>query len=318
MARVPDPATPGGPDPIAGVDDDEQIDAALDDDEPVDADLFDEDLFDDEDGVLFDDDFDDFDDEFDDDDPDEDPGEGESPFRDRPFIPTERALALLAEGTIEIIGRMPWSSNATFLVDLEHDGLLAQGIYKPARGERPLWDFPSGLYRREVAAFTLSEHLGWGLVPPTVERDGPLGPGSLQLFVPADFTQHYFTIRDAGRHTEVLQQLCVFDIVTNNTDRKGGHVLLDRDDRIWAIDNGLSFHAEFKLRTVIWDFAGAPVPRPVLDTLAGLLDTGLPDAVAEVLTPFERDAALTRCRAVLVEGRFPVDHTGRRYPWPLV
>lgn len=263
-------------------------------------------------------DWDDWDDDEDDRDVGDDEATGEHPFRERPPIATERALALLHEGELDIVGRMPWSSNATFLVDLAHDGLLAQGIYKPHRGERPLWDFPSGLYRREVAAFELSEHLGWGLVPPTVERDGPLGDGSLQLFVPADFAQHYFTIRDAGAHREPLEQLCVFDIVTNNTDRKGGHVLLDREGRIWAIDNGLSFHAEFKLRTVIWDFGGERIPRPILDRLVQLLDDGLPPAVAERLDAFERDAVLARARAVVKEGRFPVDHTGRRYPWPLV
>lgn len=242
----------------------------------------------------------------------------ESPFRQRPPIETARALRLLEQGEISVIGRMPWSSNATFLVDLEHDGLLAQGIYKPAKGERPLWDFPSGLYRREVAAFDLSEQLGWYLVPPTVVRDGPLGDGSLQLFVPADFEQHYFTIRDAGRHVEALQQLCVLDIMSNNTDRKGGHVLLDPDSRIWAIDNGLSFHAEFKLRTVIWDFGGKAVPRPILDVVVKFLDDGLGDALTEKLDVFERDAVLARSRAIVQEGRFPIDHTGRRYPWPLV
>lgn len=253
--------------------------------------------------------------------PDEPPApddEDASPFRDRPAIETPRALALLAEGDIVVVGRMPWSSNATFLVDIEHDGLLAQGIYKPARGERPLWDFPSGLYRREAAAFDLSEHLGWHLVPPTIVRDGPIGVGSLQLFVPADFEQHYFTIRDAGAHREVLEELCVFDIVSNNTDRKGGHVLLDRDHRIWAIDNGLSFHAEFKLRTVIWDFGGERIPRRLLDTLVRLLDEGVPPPLVGTLDAFERDAVLARSRALVQEGYFPVDHTGRRHPWPLV
>ena len=252
------------------------------------------------------------------DDTDDTDDTAESPFRDRPPIATDRALALLAEGSIEVVGRMPWSSNATFLVDLEHEGLPAQGIYKPARGERPLWDFPSGLYRREAAAFDLSEYLGWHLVPPTIVRDGPLGDGSLQLFVPADFEHHYFTIRDAGRHVVVLQQLCIFDVVSNNTDRKGGHVLLDRGDRVWAIDNGLAFHAEFKLRTVIWDFAGEAIPRPILDTLVRLLDEGLPPAVAEVLDAFERHAVQARSRAMVQDGRFPVDPTGRRYPWPLI
>jgi uncharacterized repeat protein (TIGR03843 family) len=254
---------------------------------------------------------------FDDDDRDVD-DDIDSPFRERPPIETARALELLALGDITVVGRMPWSSNATFLVDIEHAGLCAQGIYKPARGERPLWDFPSCIYKREALAFDFSEYFGWDLVPPTIVREGPIGEGSLQLFVPADFEQHYFTIRDAGRHRHELERLCIFDIVSNNTDRKGGHVLIDRQDRIWAIDNGLSFHAEFKLRTVIWDFAGTRIPRPLLEDLVRLLDDGLPPTLCEGLDAFERDAVLQRARAVLSEATFPVDHTGRRYPWPLV
>lgn len=247
-----------------------------------------------------------------------DDGTPTSPFRSRPPIPTDRALAALREGEVEIIGRMPYSSNATFLVDVCHDGLLVQGIYKPHRGERPLWDFPSGLFRREAAAFELAEHLGWCLVPPTVVRDGPLGEGSLQLFVPSRFEEHYFTLREDEAHTHALQRLCVFDIVSNNTDRKSGHVLLGEDGRIWAIDNGLSFHVEFKLRTVIWDYAGEPIPSDIRDDVVRLLDEGLPPSLDDVLDPLERDAVLARARAVVCEGRFPHDHTGRRYPWPLV
>jgi uncharacterized repeat protein (TIGR03843 family) len=241
-----------------------------------------------------------------------------SPFRSRPPIATERALDLLRDGAVEVLGRMPYSSNATFLVDICHEGLMAQGIYKPHRGERPLWDFPSGLFKREAAAFVLAEHVGWHFVPPTVVRDGPLGEGSLQLFVPSHFEHHYFTLRDGGGHVETLQQLCVFDLLSNNTDRKSGHVLLGEDGRIWAIDNGLSFHAEFKLRTVIWDFAGDRIPSAIRDDVVRLLDEGLPDAFTELLDAFERDAVLTRARAVVREGCFPVDHSGRRYPWPLV
>jgi uncharacterized repeat protein (TIGR03843 family) len=242
----------------------------------------------------------------------------DSPFRSRPPIDTPRALLLLEQGVIDVLGRMPYSSNATFLVDICHDGLPAQAIYKPHRGERPLWDFPSGLYQREAGAFDLSEAMGWCLVPPTIVRDGPLGEGSVQLFVPAHFDQHYFTLREVDEHVRVLQQLCIFDIISNNTDRKSGHVLLGEDQRIWAIDNGLSFHAEFKLRTVIWDWAGEPVPAAIVEDVIRLLDTGLPAALADRLDPFERDAVLARSRAVVRDGHFPVDHTGRRYPWPLV
>src|SRR5581483_878650 len=137
---------------------------------------------------------------------------------------------------------MPWSSNGTFLVAVGHEGVEVAAIYKPGRAERPLWDFPDGLYRREVAAFALSEHLGWEFVPPTVHvPDGPLGPGSLQLFVDADFEQHYFTLLEEEHHHRALKRMATFDCLANNADRKGGHCLLDVDGRIWGIDHGLCF-----------------------------------------------------------------------------
>ena len=150
---------------------------------------------------------------------------------------------------------MPWSSNATFLVNLGDTG--AQAIYKPVRGERPLWDFEPGLHRREVAAYRLSEAMGFGVVPPTVLRDdGPLGEGSLQWFVAADHREHYFTIAEQRPELHPqLRDIAVLDVVANNTDRKSGHCLL-AGDRVWAIDNGLCFAPDFKLRTVIWEFAG--------------------------------------------------------------
>ena len=157
----------------------------------------------------------------------------------------------------------------------------ARGIYKPHAGERPLWDFPDGLYRREVAAHELSAALGWDVVPLTILReDMPHGIGSLQQFVDADFEQHYFTLLDDEATHPQLRRMAVFDIVSNNTDRKGGHCLVDADGHIWGIDNGLSFHAEFKLRTVIWDFAGEPVAPELLADLERLVDEGLPDRVA--------------------------------------
>ncbi len=226
---------------------------------------------------------------------------------------------VLAQGQVEIVGRMPWSSNATFLVEACLDGATARGIYKPHAGERPLWDFPDGLFRREVAAYELSAGLGWEVVPLTILReDLPHGVGSLQQFVEADFEQHYFTLLEDEATHDQLRRMAVFDIVSNNTDRKGGHCLVDRERHIWGIDNGLSFHAEFKLRTVIWDFGGEPVAPELLADLELLVEDGLPDAVAALLGTFERDAVLTRARAVLREGELPVDETGRRYPWPLV
>jgi uncharacterized repeat protein (TIGR03843 family) len=226
---------------------------------------------------------------------------------------------LLRSGRVEVLGHMPWSSNATFLVEVHLDGDHAPAVYKPQRGERPLWDFPPGLWRREVAAYELSEAMGVGLVPPTVERtDAPAGPGSLQAFVPARFEEHYFTLRDRDDLQLPLRQLCSFDLVANSADRKGGHCLVDDDGRLWAIDNGLTFHEDPKLRTVLWDFAGEPLPDAVVASLERLLDAGVPPRLTELLTGPEATGVLDRARALLSAGRFPHDPTGRRYPWPLV
>ncbi|MEL7207185.1 MAG: SCO1664 family protein [Actinomycetota bacterium] len=225
---------------------------------------------------------------------------------------------MLTEATVEVEGRMPYSSNATFLVTLEHPVRSHRAVYKPIRGERPLWDFPSGLAWRELAAYELSHALGWDLVPPTVVREGPLGEGSFQWFIEADFEEHYFTLREHPEHDTTLRRLCAFDILANSTDRKGGHVLVDGDGRLWAIDNGLSFHPQYKVRTVLWDFAGEPIPSDIVDAVDRFVDQGIPAPLASLLHPLERDALLTRARALIAEGHFPHDHTGRAHPWPLV
>jgi uncharacterized repeat protein (TIGR03843 family) len=242
------------------------------------------------------------------------------PIRARPELTDAEALAVLTNGQVDIVGRMPWSSNATFLVDVGAvDGLpAAQGIYKPARGERPLWDFPSGLYQRERAAYVLSALLRWDLVPPTVVRDGPLGPGSLQLVVPTSYEQHYFTLFEDEDWHPVLQRLCAFDVVANSTDRKSGHVLLSDHGDLFAIDNGLSFHEEFKLRTVIWEWGGDPIPTSISDDLLAAADAGWPLDLTALLSADEIEALDARLHALVRAGHFPVDHTGRRYPWPLV
>ncbi|MGH9165767.1 MAG: SCO1664 family protein, partial [Acidimicrobiales bacterium] len=185
---------------------------------------------------------------------------------------------MLAGGTLVLAGRLPWSSNATFLVTVEHDdGRTMQAVYKPERGEQPLWDFPGRLAAREVAAYRLSAALGWDVVPETIMRaEGPFGPGSLQRFVPSDFEQHYFTILDDQAHHEALRAIAVFDLLANNADRKGGHCLLGDDGHIWAIDNGLCFHTMPRLRTVIWDFAGDPIPEPLLADVARIAAGGVP------------------------------------------
>jgi uncharacterized repeat protein (TIGR03843 family) len=229
------------------------------------------------------------------------------------------AVDVLTRGALTVKGRLPWSSNTTLLVEAALDGTTALGVYKPERGERPLWDFPSGLFRRELAAWHLSETLGWGLVPLTVEREeGPYGEGSVQLFVPADFEQHYFTLREDARHHDRLRRICVFDLVANNADRKSGHCLLGEDGLVYAIDNGLCFHVEPKLRTVIWDFADEPLPPPVLDDLRRLVGGPLPKTVRALIDDDECRALVRRARALVKIGRFPTDTIGRGYPWPLV
>jgi len=228
-------------------------------------------------------------------------------------------LKVLSEGEVEVVGEMPWSSNRTFLVTCAQGDVEIAAIYKPVRGERRLWDFPEGIYRREIAAYHLSEMLGWGLVPETVEReDAPLGPGSLQRFVPADFSEHHFTLVEQEAHHRRLRVICAFDAVANNADRKSGHCLLGEDGTIWAIDNGLCFHRQPKLRTVIWEFAGEPVPGPVLADLAALVDN-LPGRLCEWLTGGEVEALATRTARLVRRGRFPVpDPDTYHYPWPMV
>ena len=227
---------------------------------------------------------------------------------------------LLATGQIEIQGRMPWSSNGTYLVTVTDGSRDLAAIYKPGRAERPLWDFPDGLYRREIAAYELSEALGWGFVPPTVEVDdaAPLGAGSLQAFVDADFEQHYFTLLEDERHHDALRRMAVFDVLANNADRKGGHCLIDAEDRIWGIDHGLCFHVQPKLRTVIWDFAGDAVPDRDLAPVARLAEGEIPDALARRLHAEETRALQARARYLVEVGRLPEPRSDRPYPWPLV
>lgn len=230
-----------------------------------------------------------------------------------------RELRLLTGGSIELLGRIPRSSNETFLVQVSCGDDDAYAVYKPEAGERPLSDFEPGLYRRERAAYLLSEFLAWGLVPPTVIReDAPLGVGSLQWFIECDFQQHYFTLfEDAPETNPDLARMALFDYVANNTDRKSGHVLRGDDGRIWGIDHGLCFSAGFKLRTVIWDFAGDPIPEGLLADIAPLAEA-VPTELVELLDDDEVTALQRRVQRMLVAGVLPVDRTGMRYPWPLV
>lgn len=244
-----------------------------------------------------------------------------------PFHEAEdRLLELLREGPLTLVGRIPWSSNYTLLGYIEDGPQQIAVVYKPNRGERPLWDFPRGtLARREAAAYLVSRALRWNLVPPTVLRRGPHGPGSVQLFADADQDAHFFTFQHDPAFRRVLQALVLFDVVCNNADRKAGHCLALGPGRIVAIDQGLCFHVEPKLRTVIWDFAGQRIPadlRGDLRALEQMLDDGgsaLTTGLLELLEPDEVAGTRHRLASLLRMGRFPDPPEDRRaYPWPLV
>lgn len=228
---------------------------------------------------------------------------------------------LLADGEMAIQGRMPWSSNATFLVTLTLADESTQAIYKPHRGERPLWDFPSGLFKREAAAYELCALLGWSVIPRTIVRDGEFGVGSVQQFIDARFEEHYFTMLENMPDThEQLRVLAALDLIANNADRKGGHVLLDKDGRIWGIDNGLSFHEEQKLRTVMWDFAGEKIPKTLLDDIKRVAELPIPDfgPLTELLTEDELVVLQKRAQRVVKKPVFPPPTSDYAYPWPMV
>jgi uncharacterized repeat protein (TIGR03843 family) len=229
------------------------------------------------------------------------------------------ALTLLRHGELEIKGRMPWSSNGTYLVGVTLDGTSSLAVYKPGRGERPLWDFPRGLYRREAAAWVLSELLGWGLVPETIVRDGPLGEGSVQRFVEADFEQHYYTLLEDESTHDRFRTMAAFDVVANNTDRKSGHCLRSSvDGQIYGIDNGLCFHPDPKVRTVIWEFGGEPLSDALLADLRRLPHE-LPGDLEALLDEEELEGVAQRAARLVRTGHLPeADPHGRCYPWPLV
>lgn len=224
----------------------------------------------------------------------------------------------LLTGELTVLGRMPHSSNATLLCSITDAERTDRVIYKPLKGERPLWDFPPGLHRREAAAYRLATAMGFDIVAPTVLRDGPFGEGSVQLFVEHDPNVHYFTLFESREELhDRLKVICAFDIVANNTDRKSGHVLIDADKHVWGIDHGLCFAADFKLRTVIWEFGGEALPEPLLDAVRKVADT-VPLEVASLLDSDEVEALTHRAAWLLEHRQFPVDDSGRRYPWPLV
>ena len=231
-------------------------------------------------------------------------------------------LAALEHGEITVKGKFLWGSNYTFLAEVRHEDQVIQAVYKPTRGERPLWDFPSAsLAHREVAAYIVDEALGMGMVPETVyRRRAPVGPGSLQRYIEHDPECHYFNLSEVDRQR--LRPVALFDVLINNADRKGGHVLVDSDMHIWLIDHGICFHVEDKLRTVIWDFAGESIPEDLLAALVGMRERLTPDSALVALlrrhlSSGEIRALTHRADDLLAMKVFPDPDPDRRpIPWP--
>ena len=229
-------------------------------------------------------------------------------------------MDVLTRGEIDIKGQFMLGSNYTFLVTVRYDGQEIQAVYKPQRGEQPLWDFPpASLAGREAAAYLVSEGLGFGFVPLTILRDGPLGPGSLQQYIDYNPNYHYFSFKEADRLR--LRPVALFDLLINNADRKGSHILVQKRTRkLYLIDHGLCFHAEAKLRTVLWDFAGEAFPAELvsaLETFQNSLSENLSIRLAAYLLPQEVAALCSRLGALLVAGKFPLPPADRRaFPFP--
>ncbi len=225
---------------------------------------------------------------------------------------------------MEAVELIPWGSNYTFAALLVgEDDTRCYGVYKPRRGEVPLRDFPNGtLYKREVAAYRLSHHLGWDMIPPTVVRtEAPHGIGSLQLYVEprAGASAQYERLRQS--HRCELQRMALFDLLANNADRKGGHCLLDVRGHVWGIDHGLTFHAVPKLRTVIWDYCGEHIPAELLGALRGVRADEvrmreLEREVRPLMSQQEWDALLQRWERLLANPCFPDLDPYRNVPWP--
>jgi uncharacterized repeat protein (TIGR03843 family) len=236
-------------------------------------------------------------------------------------VSLETLLLLLQEGRLEVQGLLPNGSNYTFLAVLTRGDMRAFAVYKPTRGEQPLWDFPEEtLAYREVAAYLTSDVLGWDFVPPTVYRtEGPHGPGSLQYFIQAQPDCHYFTFSNDEKAE--LPRVALFDLLINNADRKGGHILRDTEGKLWLIDHGICFNAQPKLRTVVWDFGGQPIPAGLLKDVREFRqrlddDADLLTAYNSLLAPNEVAAIRRRADRLLSSRKFPEPGPGRNYPWP--
>ena len=234
--------------------------------------------------------------------------------------PPSNVQKLLLEGAIHACEQIPWGSNYTFCATLKLAELQALAVYKPQRGERPLWDFPQGtLYLREYAAYVASQLLGWSFIPMTVVREGPHGVGSMQIYVEAE---PLGSIRELDECVDLdLARIAAFDLITNNADRKGGHVLRDANEKLWGIDHGLCFNVDPKVRTVLQRFCGEPLPVAVLGELEAFAreparNQRARDLLGELLAPEEVEAFERRLERLVAEGAYPrLDHY-RSVPWP--
>ncbi len=232
-------------------------------------------------------------------------------------------LEVMTLGEAEILGRLPYGSNSTLLIELTHQGEKVRAVYKPVAGERPLWDYPPGLHKRELASYLLDRYLGIGAVPETIIRsDLPLGEGSLQRFVDADFSQHYFSLLEREELHPQMARICAFDLVANSGDRKSGHILIDANsDHLWGIDNGLTLHSSPKLRTVIWEFGGVEIDEDLTDAFTAIgrqIPSDLEDLYL-LLDPPELAALRKRAKKVSATRVLPeVDMEYRHYPWPII
>lgn len=229
---------------------------------------------------------------------------------------TDQLRTALQHGDYELKGQFAFGSNYTFLVTVHYEGQEYLAVYKPVRGEQPLWDFPENtLAGREVAAYLVSEQLGFHIVPFTALRDdGPYGDGSLQQFIEYDPEYHYFSFTEEDK--QLLKPVVVFDLLCNNADRKGSHVFFEQGTHhLYAIDHGICFHEENKLRTVLWDFAGQKIPEDLLEPLSRI--KGLLPSLEPYLNPRELSALCSRADSIVKKGIFPRQPRDRRaMPWP--
>ena len=232
-------------------------------------------------------------------------------------------IEALKNGNLSLEGQFIYGSNYTLLGKITHNGISFNVVYKPTAGERPLFDFQQGsLSKREVAAYVVNQSLAWDLIPPTIYRPDnlPMGPGSIQQFIEHNPEHHFFSFSEA--EIQKLRPVALFDILINNADRKGGHILFDEDNHIWIIDHGICFHSQPKLRTVIWNFIGEKIPEDLMLDVSRLImslesKTDTFHQLSNLLSTNEISSIISRSKNIIDQKTFPPpDQNNRPYPWP--